>query len=210
MIRLALPTLAILLLAGATALVIGYAQDRPTISEPGATLPEFARRALVSPHAQKASLFVSPAGRISKSTVTVTREGIPGWVHSMADESMGKGEDLAYEIEVYPDGSEVYEIYRKVDGQERQLSVRADNRKVYYLGTELKENELPASVADTLGRYKDFRPGKRIRKEGPGFFEIQVKGERNGVPYRLRFARDGSLLAAQKKVPAEIEVPAEE
>src|SRR6185503_6705169 len=115
MVRHASRALAVLLLAGASAVVVGYAQDRPTISEPGATLPEFARRSLASPHARKAALVVSPAGRISKSTVYVAREGIPSWAHAMADDTMGKGEDLAYEVEVYPDGSEVYEIYRKVE-----------------------------------------------------------------------------------------------
>jgi hypothetical protein len=210
MVRLASHTLAVVLLAGAAAFVVGHAQDRSTISEPGASVPEFARRALVSPNARKADLFISPAGRISKSSVVVSREGIPSWVVAMADGSMGKGEDLAYEVEVYPDGSEVYEVYRRVEGQERQLSVRADNRKIFYLGVELKEDELPASVKDALARFKDFRPEKRVRKEGPAFYEIHVKGERNGVPCRMRFARDGTLLAAQKRVPAEIEVPLEE
>ena len=70
-------------------------------------LPSFAWQAMSSPLARKAGLWTTAGGAISRTTVHVDKAGIPDWVHAMADAQIGRGPDLDYEIEVYPDGSEV-------------------------------------------------------------------------------------------------------
>lgn len=188
---------------------LGFAQDRPK-QENGAGIPDFTLKAWTSQRARKANLFVDRTGRIIRSSAHVDREGIPDWVHALADEKLGKGEDAAYEIEVYPDGSEVYEVYRTIDGRERQLSVRAGDRKLYYLGTMVDAKDLPANAARALSGLKGFQVEKCVLKEGPSFTEYHVRGFRDGVPYRVRLAKDGSMIAAQKRIPAEIEVAMED
>ena len=90
------------------------------------------------------------------------REGLPDWVHEMADEKLGKGEDVEYEIEVYPDGSEVYEVYRTVDGREKQLSVKPD-RTVYYIGTELNRTS-PTSCARSTASTRGSAWPRKVRR----------------------------------------------
>ena len=176
----------------------------PAPKEQGKIHP-FIAKALASPHAVKTNFFVSEDGRVIRSGVHLKKEGLPDWTHPMADEKIGKGEDLAYEAEVYPDGSEVYEIYRRVDGKERQLSVRPD-RSVYYLGLELEPSDIPKTVQATLDKLENFALKSCVLKEGATFHEYHVKGTLDGREVRVRVAKDGRLIAVQKRVPGELEV----
>lgn len=169
-------------------------------------LPAFAWQALSSPLARKAGLWTTAGGAVSRTTVHVDKAGIPDWVHAMADAQIGRGPDLDYEIEVYPDGSEVYEVYRKVDGRERQLSVKQD-RSVYYLGTEHEAGKLPEPVAKALKECKGAVAEKCVLKEGPAVAEYHVKATVDGAPCRIRISKEGKVLAVQRRIPSEIEVP---
>lgn len=174
-----------------------------------ARIPEFPMKALASPGATHASFFVSRDGTITRYAVHVGPEGLPEWIPRMADEKIGKGEDLAYEVELYPDGSEVFEIYRKVGGREKQLSVHAD-RKIKYLGTQVEEKDLPENVGASLRGVKGFVMSKGILKEGPGFAEYHFSGRMGDTPHRVRLSGDGRLLSVQRKVAAEVEVAVQE
>ena len=181
-------------------LLLAAVQDAPE-----ARIHPFILKALMSPHAKASNFFVSADGRVVRSGVHMKREGLPDWVHRMADEKLGKGEDVDYEIEVYPDGSEVYEVYRTIDGREKQLSVKAD-RTVYYLGTEHDRTSLPEAVADTLRKLDGFDARQCVAKEGPTFFEYHVKGRMNGGEVRARIGKDGGLIALQRRIHSVIEV----
>jgi hypothetical protein len=179
------------------------AQDGPTASD--ARIHPFILQALASPHAAKSNFFVSADGKIVRSSVHMKREGIPAWVHAMADEKLGIGEDVEYEVEVYPDGSEVYEVYRKIGGRQRQLSVKTD-KTVYYIGTEHDRKSMPPSIAAALRKIDGFEMKECVAKEGATFFEYHVKGVMRGSPHRARLAKDGRLIALQRRIPSEVEV----
>ena len=177
--------------------------------EPKARIPDFPMKALAHPSATRAGMFVSRDGTITRYTVRVGPEAIPEWVSRMADERIGKGEDLEYEMELYPDGSEVFELYRRIDGREKQLSVHAD-KTVKYLGRQVDEKDLPDKVGATLRGIRAFAPEKIVVKEGPKFSEVHVRGRIAGVPHRVRISGDGRLISVQKKVPAEVELAIQE
>jgi hypothetical protein len=168
-------------------------------------IPPFAFEALRSPHARSAKFTLGPDGKITKYTVYVAREALPGWTHKAADEILGRGEDVVYEVEVYDDGSEVFEITRKVNGRLRELSVRSDAR-LMYVERQLEAKELPAAVASALRNVDGFLPERYAVKEGPGLTEYQAWGQKDGAPHRVRLARDGRLVAVQKSLRAEFEL----
>jgi hypothetical protein len=169
-------------------------------------LPPFPWRFLSSPHTRKANLWTTVDGRLSRYSIVVDTTGLPDWVPAMADARIGRGPDLECEIELYPDGSEVYEIYRKVDGRERQISVKAD-RSLYYVGTELDPGKLPDAVAGAIRRLKDVVVEHCLLKEGPQVAEYHLRATVEKAPCRIRVSKDGALLAVQRKIPAEVEVP---
>lgn len=199
-------TLALTLAAGS---LIAWTLQDPSQDPGRARIPEFPMKALATPGATKANFFVSRDGTITRYAVHVGPEALPEGMSKLADEKIGKGRDLAYEAELYPDGSEVYEIYRKVDGREKQLSVHAD-RSVKYIGTEVEEKDLPAKVGAILRGVKGFTMDKCMFKEGPQFAEFHVQGWIGASPHRVRISGDGRLLSVQRKVPAEVEVAVQE
>ena len=169
-------------------------------------VPPFAWQALSSPTAKKAGIWTSADGRMTRYSVHVDKAGVPDWLHAMADAQLGRGADLDYEVEVYPDGSEVYEIYRKVDGRERQLSVKAD-RTVYYVGIEHDADKLPEAVSTAIKDLKGLTVQKCMLKEGPTVAEYHLGATLNQATCRVRISKDGQLLAVQRKMQAEVEVP---
>ena len=189
---------------GLAALAFGIGPDSRHFQDN--RIPEFAMKALAAPTASKAGLFIAKNGAITRYAVHLGREDVPVYLHSMADEKIGKGEDLAYEAEIYPNGDEVYEIYRRVDGKEKQLSILHRDRSVKYIGTQLEEREIPEKIQATLKALKGFTAEKCIFKEGPRFAEYYVKGSIAGTPYRARIGRDGNLLALQRRIPGDYEV----
>jgi hypothetical protein len=169
-------------------------------------LPAFPWKVLSSPHARKANLWTTADGRLSRYSVVVDKAALPDWVPAMADARLGRGPDLECEIELYPDGSEVYEIYRKIDGRERQLSVKAD-RSLYYVGTEQDPGKLPDAVAAAIRGLKDVVVEHCLLKEGPQVAEYHLRASVEKAPCRIRVSKDGALLAVQRKIPGEVEVP---
>jgi len=168
-------------------------------------MPAFPWRALSSPLARKAALWTTPDGRLSRYAVVVDIAALPDWVAAMADARIGRGPDLEHEIELYPDGTEVYEIYRKVDGRERQMSVKAD-RSLYYVGTEQDPGRLPEAVAAAIRGLRDVVVEHCMLKEGPQVAEYHLRATVEKAPCRIRVSKNGELLAAQRKIPGEVEV----
>ncbi|HEX7897521.1 MAG TPA: hypothetical protein VF950_07155 [Planctomycetota bacterium] len=174
------------------------------LQEEQGLLHPFIAKALASPHAIRSNFFVTAEGKIIRSSVVLKKEGLPGWVHDMADQKLGKGEDLEYEAEVYPDGSQVYEVYRRIDGREKQMSVRVDGT-LFYIGTEHPVSALPPAVSGALAMIPGFEAKQCVSKEGPAFHEYHVKGAREGGEFRARVGKDGRLIALQRRVPSTTE-----
>ncbi len=194
----------------AVALALGplaFAQEPPQAAKE-TTLPKFPKfimDALGSPHVLKAKIYVLRDGTIERSKVYVKREGIPDWAHAVADDKLGKGDDLAYEVEVYADGTEVFEIARLVGMKPKKVSIRRD-RQVRYVETIVDKAAVPAAVAATLGRIDGFRAVEVHRREGENLTEFDVRGIMGGTPHRVMIRADGSLHALSRHVSAEMDV----
>ncbi|HVE38283.1 MAG TPA: hypothetical protein VNM14_00260 [Planctomycetota bacterium] len=193
-----------LVLLGLAALAFAIGQESRLL--PDNRIPEFAMKAFAAPTASKAGLFITKDGAITRYAVHLGREDVPVYLHSMADEKIGKGEDITYEAEIYPDGSEVYEIYRRVEGKEKQLSVLHRDRSIKYVGTQMEEKEIPEKIQAAIKNVKGFTFEKCIFKEGSRFAEYHVKGLIAGTSYRARIGREGNLLSLQRRIAGDFEV----
>lgn len=190
-------------LAAAAALSLGplaFAQDTPPPK-----FPKFIMDALSSPHALKAKIYVARDGTIERSKVYVMKDGIPAWAHAVADDKLGKGDDLAYEVEVYADGTEAFEISRLIGMKPKKVSIRRD-RQVRYVETIVDKASLPAAVAATLGKVEGFRAVEIHRREGENLSEFHVKGIQGGAPHRVMIRADGSLQSVSRHLAAEMDV----
>lgn len=172
-----------------------------------AKLPKFIVDALASPHALKARLHVSRDGTIERAKVFVTREGLPDWTHAVADEKLGKGEDVSYEVEVYGDGTEVYEICRQVDCYPRKVSIHRD-RNILYVETGVDAASVVEAISTALGKIPGFKPEEYFQRDGDGTVEYHVTGTLLGIPHRARITADGTLRVLEKRLAAELEVGA--
>ena len=162
-------------------------------------------QALASEHAVKGKLYLAADGTVEKYTVYVTRNGIPDWVHQMADEKIGLGTDESYEVELYADGSEVYEVRRTVEGRALELSVKRD-RTLKYIERQLDETDLPEPVLATVRGVANFSAERYAIKEGPGLEEYHIRGKIGEVDHRLRVRKDGHLVAVQRQLPGAFEI----
>lgn len=196
-------TIALALLLGGVQDPAGAAADSSTTDK--CRIPKFIMNAFASPHAIRGKLYVAKDGTIDRSKVYLKKEGVPGWTHVLADERLGKGEDLSFEAEVYADGTEVYEISRRIDGKPRKISIRLD-KKVRYVESTLDRASVPASVSTAVTKLEGFQADDWRRRDGENIAEIHVRGTVGGVPHRARFRVDGTLMSVEKHLPAELEV----
>jgi hypothetical protein len=184
------------------ALVLLQAQDHPEPAQ--ARLPQFIMDALASPFAVRAVLYIAKDGSIERSKVVLQRAGMPDWIHEVADRKLGKGDDVSFEAETYPDGSEVYEVTRRVDGRPKKLSVRRD-RTVRYVETTVDRASVPPSILESLAKLDVFRPEEWLKREGETV-EYHVRGSVAGFPHKARMREDGTLKSFARNLPAEVEV----
>jgi hypothetical protein len=161
--------------------------------------------ALSSPHALRGKLYVSRDGTVERSKVFLKREGMPEWTHEVADAKLGKGEDLSYEIEVYGDGTEVFEISRRVGGKPMKVSLKRD-RQVRYVETTAERKSLPAPVSAALEKIEGFQADEFRRRDSEKGAEYHVRGSIAGVPHRARIRADGTLQSLDRPIAAEMEV----
>ncbi len=181
-----------------------YSQDQETQNP---KLPKFIVEALASPHAIKARLHVNRDGTIERAKVYLKRDGLPDWTHDLANEKLGTGEDLSYEVEVYGDGTEVYEICRYVDCHPQKVSMRHD-RNIQYVETGVDASVLPEAVSTTLSKIPGFKPDEYYRRDADGTSEYHVTGAMLGIPHRARIMADGTLRTLEKQLAAELEISA--
>ena len=170
-----------------------------------ARIPKFIMDALASPCALRAKLYIARDGTVERSKVFLAREGMPEWIHAVADEKLGKGESLSYEAEVYADGTAVYEVVRRIDGKPKKVSVRRD-RTLRYVETTLDAAVVPAEVSATVGKLDGFQADEWRRRDGDNSREFHVRGSVVGIPHRARLRADGTLMSVDKLLAAELEV----
>ena len=188
-----------------------FSQDPSPSSAPQesrkAKLHKFILDALASPYALKARLHVGRDGTIDRASVCMAREGMPDWTHTVADEKLGQGEDISYQVEVYEDGTQVYEICRQVDCYPQKVSIRQD-RNILYVETGVDASAVVEAVSTTLDKIPGFKPEEYARRDLDGTMEYCVTGTILGIPHRARINADGTLRCLEKQVAAEVDVAA--
>ena len=188
-----------------------FSQDPSPSSTPQefrkAKLPKFILDALASPYALKARLHVGRDGTIDRASVGMAREGMPEWTHDIADEKLGQGEDISYDVEVYEDGTQVYEICRQVDCYPRKVSIHQD-RNILYVETGVDASAVVEAVSSTLDKIPGFKPEEYARRDLDGTMEYCVTGTILGIPHRARINADGTLRFLEKQLAAEVDVAA--
>ncbi len=172
-------------------------------------LPAFPLEALRGPHALRAKLYFEADGALGKVSIYVSRAGIPDWVHAMADQELGKGEEVEFEVEQYANGDTVYEVTRRVGGKRIELSVRSTDRKKLYLERkDLTLDSLPPPVKQTVAGVAGFT-GKEVElKEtgDPATSLYEVEGELAGAPVKLCVTPAGKLTATRRGFPAVVQL----
>ena len=171
----------------------------------GPKFPKIIMEALGSPHALKGKIYVSRDGSIERSKVYLKREGVPDWALAVADEKLGKGDDIAYEVEVYSDGTEVFEIARLVKGKPKKISILRD-RQIRYVESIVDKSAVPAPVSATLAKIEGYHVGEIHYREGEKISEYHVRGTISGIPHRALIRADGSLQSLSRHLAAEMEV----
>jgi len=168
-----------------------------------AVVPAFVLEGMRAPGASRAKVYLDTQGRVIKSAAYVTKAEIPEWVHKLADEKIGAGEDTEYELEHYPDGDQVYEIARKVEGQEIELSVKLD-KTLKYIEKPIAEQDIPPAVKSALPT--DFTAESMGVKEGPGLKQYIFRGKQAGLAVHLILDPAGKLLGNFRVLPGRLEI----
>jgi len=156
----------------------------------GARIPNFVLQEMTGAHAQRAKLYVATDGHMRKFTMYVSRDAIPDWVHTMADEKIGSGVDASYEVEQYENG---------------ELSVRTD-KSVKYIETWLDPEVLPDPIKTTLAETAGFVLERASIKQGPAMKVYQLRGRKDDVEHRLVFSETGDLIHTSRTLPAKLEL----
>jgi hypothetical protein len=176
--------------------------EPPAVSVPA--LPSFVLEALQSEGAQSVKLYFAKDGTIRKSAVYVTKETLPDWVHTMADEKLGQGKDEEYEVEEYRDGAQAYEITRKIKGVSQELSVTVD-KTVRYIEKKLKKKDLPENVAAAIQGLEGFKMDEAESKTLPdGTVEYEVEGTEGGINVQYKMSAAGEILSQSRMFTAKV------
>jgi hypothetical protein len=168
------------------------------------SLPPFPLDALRGPHLKSVKLYINADGSIRKLTVYVERAGVPDWVHEMADQTIGKGDEVEFEVEEYSDGNTVYEVTRKVDGKLVELSVRSGDRsRLYIERKELPLETIPEVVRKAAGEMKTERYNIKERADGK---EHVLDGELAGKKVTLHCTGDGKVIWRAEVIPSKVKL----
>lgn len=177
-------------------------------AQPAASMvPSFPLEALVGSHAKSAKLYVGVDGTLRKFAIHVERAGLPDWVHAMADKELGQGDEMEFEVEQYADGTQVYEVTRRVDGKQIELSVRAKDRTKYYVERkDLPLEGIPAPVRKAAEGIAGLQIKSYAVKERADGKIHQVEGERDGRPFSIHVADDGTVKEQRTELPAKVKI----
>ncbi len=170
-------------------------------------VPQGPREVLFDPNVERARLYFEDGGNVAKYTAYVEAKALPAWVVQMANEKLGPGEDLEWEIEYYGADKQVYEVTRRTADGIREISV-GDDRTVFYLHFVIEPSELPDAVRERVQQFAGLKMTEAARKEyTDGAVRYLVRGEFHGENHRMLLSDTGELLAHTRAVPAVIEVP---
>lgn len=172
-------------------------------------VPEGPRDVLFAENVERATLYFDAEGNVAKYTAYVKATAIPAWVVQMADEKLGPGDDVEWEVEYYGADHKVYEVTRKLpDGGVKVLSA-SDDRQLFYVQTELQPSAvLPEPVSKRISEINGFKLTQLSRKEyGDGTVTYQARGLLSGQDHQLTLSDSGELRYHTRSVPAKIEIP---
>jgi len=195
-------------------MVVGCAGEKPCarsaedahLTATAPAIPGFVLDALHSDGAKSVKIYLAKDGTVRKSAVYVTKESLPNWVHALADEKLGQGEDEEYEVEQYGDSHQVYEITRKVDGVSLELSVAVD-KTLLYVEKKLAAKDLPEKVAAVLKEREGFTLDEAEAKTFPdGKMEYELEGKQGGFDVQLKVSADGEILSQGRMFTAKVTV----
>lgn len=170
-----------------------------------AALPAFVIDALQAPTAQRAKLYVGADGTLSKVVAYVDAAAIPDWVHTIADEQLGAGENREFEIEQYADGTRTYEVTRTIDGRKAELSVSVD-KVVRYVERELAPEAIPAAVKQTIDGMAGVELVRVEHKKGPEIEVFDVVATRSGKEIRFELDAAGAVKTRARRIPAVLQI----
>lgn len=158
---------------------------------------------LNAPGVERAKLYLDAQGKIIKVAAYVTKEQLPEWLFPLADKELGQGPDDSYEVEHYEEIGKVYELSRVVNGLKVELSVRAEDKRVYYIERELPEAELPEPVKAALAGAEVTRRSLKTLGEVQQYHIRHMKG---GQEHRTVFNAQGEALLSQRLLPTVVEI----
>lgn len=170
-----------------------------------AAVSAFILEGLQSPHALRAKFYLDASGRVVKSAAYVSKKAVPEWLHTLADEKIGKGEGTEFELEQYENGDQVYEVTRKVDGKEVELSVKTD-KTLKYIERPMDPDALPEAIKAAVAGQAGFLADSAAHKEGPGLLHYTLRGKKGGEPWHLILDGEGKLIGSYRILEARIEV----
>lgn len=158
---------------------------------------------LNAPGIERAKLYLDDQGKIIKVATYITKDQLPEWFIALADKELGMGADDSYELELYSEVGKVYEITRVINGLKVELSVRADNKRVYYIERELPEAELPEPIKAALAGAEVTR---RALKTIGDAQQYHIRHMKNGQEHRTVFNAQGEPLLSQRLLPTVVEI----
>lgn len=188
---------------------IPAATDMPkTAPAASSELPEGPDGLLRRDDAMRAKLYLGSERQVDKWVTYVDVAKVPDWLKSLADEKLGQGADVEYEIEYYGAELKVHEVTREIDGKRLELSVKESDRSVYYKAETAEMTALPKPAQLQV---QELLAGKSDRLDiktfGDGKTEFHVRGKLDAVEHRLVFDAAGKLIGHRRSLPAKIEVP---
>lgn len=170
-------------------------------------VPQGPREILFDPDVKRAKLYFEDAGNVTKYVAYVDVAALPAWVLQVADEKIGPGEDIDWQIEYYGADRQVYEVTRRTEEGVREVSIGQD-RTVYYLHYVIDPADLPEPVAERVDQFVGLKIEEAARKEyADGSVRYLIEGELQQGKHRLLLSDQGELLSHHRSVPAVIEVP---
>ena len=142
-------------------------------------IPKFMVPYIQNGQANRMKLYLNDQGVAERVTLYVQKEAVPEWVYKKADSVIGEGVDQNYEVELYENGDQVYEISRLVKERVVKVSFKFD-QTLRYVERKYTENDVPEGVKNAVRNTEYFTAADYGLREGPGIKAFFVTGEAKG------------------------------
>ncbi|MCA9540634.1 MAG: hypothetical protein KC620_17165 [Myxococcales bacterium] len=185
----------------ALTLLAGCAGQPP----PTPAVPPFVAQALTGAHGLRGKFYLTADGRFEKFVAYVERDAMPDWIHPLADEKLGAGEEVDFEVEQYADGARAYEVTRLVDGRKAELSVTPE-QQIRYVEREVPLDALPAPVKQAVDAMAGVTIDHVEQKEGPGINAFEVIARDGERELRVVLSPEGGVVERASRLSAVLQI----